>query len=802
MADTDKTIVFGIKVDTTDLISKQEQITSSIKQLQAEQLNLNGSTKENRKAFQENAAQLSLLQKQQKLVTTQLGQLTDADKANTDATNFNNNSIKQNRELLKALNAEYIGLSKPTKEQTANIKKLSDTLKEQESAIGNNTRNVGNYKEAFQGVLQSLPGLQNGLGGVASGFKAVSASNPFTAILLLLPPIITYLSKFEGIFDLIENVVAGVGGAIQGVISGFSKLLTLDFAGFADEVGKGATEAYNLSKATQDLEDNMRDFEVQSAKAEASVKNLIIQSKDRTKTEQERIALLEKAGQIERDNFAQSLALAKEGYKIEKAKLILMEAAGTAEDADRQRVADAEKALIAVASSSADVLEKIQNRVNDNADRIEQDKEKRAEKEKNRQEKAIADAEKKLAQEKKILDEYVKKVTDALNEEQKIRAAQFTNDKLVTDMANENKLLALKESFAKGLLTEKEYQDAVKAQQLAFFDSQIKLLEENNGITGAYDDDIAKLKIARQNAVTDNAIANIDKEKAAAEQKFQLDLEYATLTAESDQAFRDQQIINLQAQNTAILNDTTKTEEQKRNAIAKNNKAIVAIENATAQAKIDNINKVAQVFALASDVVGKATEDGKNLAVAATLISTYAAAQSIYKSTSEIPVVGPVLAPIAAGLAVIQGLKRVQEIKAVDVPKGYADGGYTGDGGMYEPAGIVHKGEYVIPKNLVPKFKGEISAIEKVRTGSMVFNPNSKPAKIEKAPFRTTVGQLALSYQSGYANGGFVSESISREATASATLIGAMQSQPIVVSVQEITDVQNRLRAIESISNV
>ena len=291
MPDTDKTIVFGIKVDTTDLISKQEQITSSIKQLQAEQLNLNGSTKENRKAFQENAAQLSLLQKQQKLVTTQLGQLTDADKANTDATNFNNNSIKQNRELLKALNAEYIGLSKPTKEQTANIKKLSDTLKEQESAIGNNTRNVGNYKEAFQGVLQSLPGLQNGLGGVASGFKAVSASNPFTVILLLLPPIITYLSKFEGIFDLIENVVAGVGGAIQGVISGFSKLLTLDFAGFADEVGKGATEAYNLSKATQDLEDNMRDFEVQSAKAEASVKNLIIQSKDRTKTEQERIDL-------------------------------------------------------------------------------------------------------------------------------------------------------------------------------------------------------------------------------------------------------------------------------------------------------------------------------------------------------------------------------------------------------------------------------------------------------------------------------------------------------------------------------
>ena len=28
--------------------------------------------------------------------------------------------------------------------------------------------------------------------------------------------------------------------------------------------------------------------------------------------------------------------------------------------------------------------------------------------------------------------------------------------------------------------------------------------------------------------------------------------------------------------------------------------------------------------------------------------------------------------------------------------KGYSSGGYTGDGGKYEPAGIVHRGEYVV----------------------------------------------------------------------------------------------------------
>lgn len=32
---------------------------------------------------------------------------------------------------------------------------------------------------------------------------------------------------------------------------------------------------------------------------------------------------------------------------------------------------------------------------------------------------------------------------------------------------------------------------------------------------------------------------------------------------------------------------------------------------------------------------------------------------------------------------------------------GFADGGYTGDGGKYEPAGVVHRGEYVMPKKAV-----------------------------------------------------------------------------------------------------
>ncbi|WP_299988716.1 hypothetical protein [uncultured Pontibacter sp.] len=48
--------------------------------------------------------------------------------------------------------------------------------------------------------------------------------------------------------------------------------------------------------------------------------------------------------------------------------------------------------------------------------------------------------------------------------------------------------------------------------------------------------------------------------------------------------------------------------------------------------------------------------------------------------------------------------------------KGFAEGGYTGDGGKYQEAGIVHKGEYVIPQWMVKQNKSLISSLEAQRT--------------------------------------------------------------------------------------
>ena len=50
---------------------------------------------------------------------------------------------------------------------------------------------------------------------------------------------------------------------------------------------------------------------------------------------------------------------------------------------------------------------------------------------------------------------------------------------------------------------------------------------------------------------------------------------------------------------------------------------------------------------------------------------------------------------------------------------GWQTGGYTGDGGVFEPQGIVHKGEYVIPQWIVKQFPDLVQSIEQIRVGQV-----------------------------------------------------------------------------------
>lgn len=59
------------------------------------------------------------------------------------------------------------------------------------------------------------------------------------------------------------------------------------------------------------------------------------------------------------------------------------------------------------------------------------------------------------------------------------------------------------------------------------------------------------------------------------------------------------------------------------------------------------------------------------------------------------------------------------------VKDGYAEGGYTGDGGRYEVAGYVHKGEYVVPQPIMddPRVVDAVGTIEAIRRQRSSNNP-------------------------------------------------------------------------------
>lgn len=92
-------------------------------------------------------------------------------------------------------------------------------------------------------------------------------------------------------------------------------------------------------------------------------------------------------------------------------------------------------------------------------------------------------------------------------------------------------------------------------------------------------------------------------------------------------------------------------------------------------------------------------------------------ALSAYGSAAAIPVVGYILAPIAAAMAVAAGAIQIATIKKqqqASEAQGYSEGGFTPPGGKDDVAGVVHKGEWVASQALVnnPRTRPLLEALD------------------------------------------------------------------------------------------
>lgn len=103
--------------------------------------------------------------------------------------------------------------------------------------------------------------------------------------------------------------------------------------------------------------------------------------------------------------------------------------------------------------------------------------------------------------------------------------------------------------------------------------------------------------------------------------------------------------------------------------------------------------------------------------VIAAVAQTATNALNAYGSAAAIPVVGHILAPIAAATAVAAGAVQIATLKKQQqaaAATGYSEGGFTRPGRVDEPAGVVHAGEWVASQKLVnsPQARPLINMLE------------------------------------------------------------------------------------------
>jgi TP901 family phage tail tape measure protein len=150
------------------------------------------------------------------------------------------------------------------------------------------------------------------------------------------------------------------------------------------------------------------------------------------------------------------------------------------------------------------------------------------------------------------------------------------------------------------------------------------------------------------------------------------------------------------------------------------------------------------------------------------IAQTATSAINAYSSAAAVPVVGYILAPIAAAAAVAAGMLQVDAIKKQQEAassQGYAKGGYTGDGDQDEVAGVVHKGEWVASHQLLQ-------------------SPVARPLidALDYAQRTNTIGSLR-------------SEDVSRSIVAPSVYAQSAQSSPTVIVQQSGSDAQAEIAA-------
>jgi hypothetical protein len=761
-------------------------LTKANKDLQSANKQLAKSGQENSKEYIENSRQIEINKQK-------ISEATGARKGLVQSLIAEDDSIKalkvRNAELIKQRDqlstSTAVGKQKIA-EINAELDKNNKTIKSNSSELEKQKINIGNYSSALDKVIPGLGALSSslqksseGAGSFGGGIKAMTSgiwgavkaalafiATPIGIVLaavgLALAGIVKYLTGSEEGMDKFAEVSAQVsavlnvlvdrlilvGKALSDFLSGnftdgIDGLKTA-FSGLGDEMAREAALAKELAQRLDILDDLNLTLKVRLAEQENLIKNLIIQSRNRSLSEEERIAKLTEASDLEKRLTGERIALRMAEINIIASQIQQRnsekEAAQQAGEStidfakrilsnnkillsDRNKIADQLVEYNNLLDAQANIQDKIQNQ----EAAIEEQRQARIEKERKAAEKRIADALKEAEDQRKQSEQDRKDIEAAEKE-------QFANNlKLLQDKATEE-LNIQKEKYLNEQIAKEEFEAEVTRIEMEALESRRAFLEANGEDTLAIEQQLLDRKIKQKET------------QAAAEKKI--------------------------------------------------NEATLANEKAIQAAKLG-------LFAQAGQALSQLAGKNKELAIAGVVIQKAAALGQIIANTAIANAKAVAASPLTFGMpwvaintisGVLSGVSVVAEaaksISGINSAKGFARGGAVLSGTRINSS----------HGSPIQRANGD-NLLATVKTGEVILNQHQQAALGGDETFR----RIGVP---GFASGGIVdSETRSAASVAQSTLninqLAALMNrvQPVLV-LEDFEAKQGSVQSIKSIAQV
>ena len=522
-------------------------------------------------------------------------------------------------------------------------------------------------EKAMKKLEPIMIGFEQILGGIFAVLEPV-----FDLFIDLALKAMPYLQKaigglytaFAGLYSFFKNFI---GTSIK-LFSSFGKVLKGVFTLDWDMIKEGVSDGVNAVKegignVIDDTKKTWNTFNEGLAETtKTQKKNLKEQSDDQKKFLDEQKARYESAEKARQADLDKAKAIALAGAKTEQEKLAIEKK--YAEDTYNSKKKLLEDQAALYPKGSKEYNDYITQLTALDADYINKKTEFRN---------------KDKEQEKKDFDESVK-------------AAQEANKRKVDDLTAIYNLQ--KEKYGENSKEARASQDAIFAAQAQGLENEKKLYEGKKELTKEETTRLEDIKTAQKNLTTavetenakrlksdvDTFLKTAEEGKKARDTEFADKMKFAGEDFALQQQILDQKLEQDRIYYEKLLAQENLTAEQRKKiqddqtANAKANaETQIAIEQKKFDAQLKLLQAIAAALNAAADIAGKNTKTGKTLAIAASLINTYAAIAGQLRAFAGVPI--PAYAIVQAVATGLVGFKAVSDIIKTPIP---AEGGGSG----------------------------------------------------------------------------------------------------------------------------